>query len=79
MSRSPFVVPKAEEGFSRRAAIADTNDWMETGQSLTVEDAYGVDPLNITPESDAKTDLQLSPGDQVRWRCEVNIRCSRSS
>ena len=24
MSRSPFVVPKAEEGFSRRAEIADT-------------------------------------------------------
>ena len=30
MSRSPFVVPKAEEGFSRKAEIADTRsagDW----------------------------------------------------
>jgi 3-oxoadipyl-CoA thiolase len=32
MSRSPFVVPKAEEAFSRRGDCRH-NDWMETGES----------------------------------------------
>ncbi len=44
MSRSPFVVPKAEEGFSRQAEIADTTiGWRLVNPKM--KDAYGVDPL----------------------------------
>ena len=44
MSRSPFVLPKAEEGFSRQAEIADTTiGWRSVNPKM--KDAYGVDPL----------------------------------
>jgi len=44
MSRSPFVLPKAEEGFSRQAEIADTTiGWRLVNPKM--KDEYGVDPL----------------------------------
>jgi len=40
MSRSPFVLPKAEEGFSRQAEIADTTiGWRLVNPKM--KDAYG--------------------------------------
>src|SRR4029079_5518315 len=47
MSRSPFVLPKAEEGFSRQAEIADTTiGWRLVNPKM--KDEYGVDPLLLS-------------------------------
>jgi 3-oxoadipyl-CoA thiolase len=50
MSRAPFVIPKAETGFSRRAEIYDTTlGWRFVNPKM--EAAYGTEPLGITAEN----------------------------
>ncbi len=76
MSRSPFVVPKAEEGFSRRAAIADTTiGWRLVNPKM--EDAYGVDPLGITAENVAD-EYHVSRGDQDAMALRSQHRSARA-
>ena len=76
MSRSPFVVPKAEEGFSRRAAIADTTiGWRLVNPKM--EDAYGVDPLGITAENVAD-EYHVSRGDQDAMALRSQHRVARA-
>jgi 3-oxoadipyl-CoA thiolase len=76
MSRSPFVVPKAEEGFSRRAAIADTTiGWRLVNPKM--KDAYGVDPLGITAENVAD-EYHVSRGDQDAMALRSQHRSARA-
>jgi 3-oxoadipyl-CoA thiolase len=76
MSRSPFVVPKAEEGFSRQAAIADTTiGWRLVNPKM--KDAYGVDPLGITAENVAD-EYHVSRGDQDAMALRSQHRSARA-
>ena len=70
MSRSPFVMPKAEDGFSRQAEIPDTTiGWRLVNPKM--EEAYGVDPLGITAENVARN---IRSGGPIRmlWRCAAS-------
>ena len=76
MSRSPFVVPKAEEGFSRQAEIADTTiGWRLVNPKM--KDAYGVDPLGITAENVAD-EYQISRRDQDAMALRSQQRAARA-
>ena len=53
MSRAPFIIPKAETGFSRRAEIYDTTlGWRLVNPKM--EKTFGADPLGITAENVAR-------------------------
>jgi acetyl-CoA acetyltransferase family protein len=76
MSRSPFVIPKAEEGFSRQAEIADTTiGWRLVNPKMT--DAYGVDPLGITAENVAD-EYQISRRDRDAMALRSQQRAARA-
>jgi 3-oxoadipyl-CoA thiolase len=76
MSRSPFVVPKAEEGFSRRAEIADTTiGWRLVNPKM--EQTYGVDPLGITAENVAE-EYQITRSDQDAMALRSQQRAARA-
>jgi 3-oxoadipyl-CoA thiolase len=76
MSRSPFVVPKAEEGFSRRAEIADTTiGWRLVNPKM--QQAYGVDPLGITAENVAE-EHGVSRDDQDAMALRSQQRAARA-
>jgi 3-oxoadipyl-CoA thiolase len=76
MSRSPFVVPKAEEGFSRHAEMADTTiGWRLVNPRM--EQAYGVDPLGITAENVAQ-EYQISRQDQDAMALRSQQRAARA-
>lgn len=62
MSRSPFVMPKAETAFSRAAAIYDTTiGWRFVNPAMKA--AYGVDSMPTTGENVAD-DHKVSRADQ---------------
>jgi len=62
MSRSPFVMPKAESGFSRAAEIYDTTiGWRFPNPAM--ESAYGTDSMPETAENVAE-DYGVSREDQ---------------
>ena len=62
MSRAPFVMPKAETAFSRKAEIFDTTiGWRFVNRVL--EDQYGVDSMPETGENVAE-DFSISREDQ---------------
>jgi 3-oxoadipyl-CoA thiolase len=62
MSRSPFVMPKAEAAFTRQAEIHDTTiGWRFVNPKM--EEAYGVDPLGVTAENVA-SEHQVMRADQ---------------
>jgi 3-oxoadipyl-CoA thiolase len=76
MSRSPFVMSKAEEKFSRRAEIADTTiGWRLVNPKI--ERAYGVDPLGITAENVAE-EFQISREDQDAMALRSQQRAARA-
>ena len=62
MSRAPFVMPKAEQPFSRNAEIYDTTiGWRFVNPKM--KDAYGDDTMPSTAENVAQ-DFQISREDQ---------------
>jgi acetyl-CoA acyltransferase len=62
MSRAPFVMPKAESGFSRNAEIYDTTlGWRFVNPLLEAQ--YGVDSMGQTGENVAE-DFNVSRADQ---------------
>jgi 3-oxoadipyl-CoA thiolase len=62
MSRAPFVMPKAEQPFSRNAEIYDTTiGWRFVNPKM--KDAYGDDTMPSTAENVAQ-DFQISRADQ---------------
>lgn len=62
MSRAPFVMPKAESAFSRRAEIYDsTLGWRFINQQMQAQ--YGVDSMPETAENVAQ-DFNISRADQ---------------
>ena len=62
MSRAPFVIPKAEQPFSRNAEIYDTTiGWRFVNPKM--KDAYGDDTMPSTAENVAQ-DFQISRADQ---------------
>jgi len=70
MSRAPFVMPKADSAFSRKAEIHDTTiGWRFINPAM--KKAYGVDPMPETAENLAE-DLQIARADQdaYAWRSQ---------
>ncbi|MEM7214298.1 MAG: 3-oxoadipyl-CoA thiolase [Pseudomonadota bacterium] len=62
MSRAPFVMPKPDAAFSRKAEIYDTTiGWRFVNRKLKAE--YGIDSMPETAESVAE-DFQISRQDQ---------------
>src|ERR671917_1118016 len=62
MSRAPFVMPKAESAFDRRAEIYDTTiGWRFVNPKM--KDAYGDDTMPSTAENVAE-EIQVSRQDQ---------------
>jgi acetyl-CoA acyltransferase len=62
MSRAPFVMPKAESGFSRNNAIYDTTiGWRFVNKLM--DEAYGTDSMPETAENVAE-DFNISRADQ---------------
>jgi len=62
MSRAPFVMPKADSAFSRKAEIYDTTiGWRFVNKLMKAQ--YGVDSMPETAENVA-TDYQVSRADQ---------------
>jgi 3-oxoadipyl-CoA thiolase len=76
MSRAPFVLPKAESGFARRAEIYDTTiGWRFVNRKM--EEAYGVDPLGITAENVA-SEFGVTRADQDAMALRSQQRAARA-
>lgn len=70
MSRAPFVMPKADAAFSRKAEIYDTTiGWRFVNPALKKQ--YGVEPMPETGENVAE-DFNISRADQdaFAWRSQ---------
>ena len=68
MSRAPFVMPKAESGFSRDNALYDTTiGWRFINAGFRQQ--YGVDSMPETAENVA-ADFNISREDQDKFACE---------
>jgi acetyl-CoA acyltransferase len=79
MSRAPFVMPKAETAFSRRAEIHDTTiGWRFVNPVL--EARYGVDSMPETAENVAE-EFQITRADQDAFalRSQQRAAAARSS
>jgi len=81
MSRAPFVMPKADTAFSRRAEIFDTTiGWRFVNKKM--QNAYGIDSMPETAENVA-TDFGISREDQDRFamrsqeKAAAAIACGR--
>ena len=76
MSRSPFVMPKAEAAFTRQAEIHDTTiGWRFVNPKM--EQAYGVDPLGVTAENVA-SEHQVTRADQDAFALRSQQRAGRA-
>ena len=65
MSRAPFVMPKSDQAFSRKAEIYDTTiGWRFVNEAIAAR--YGIDSMPETAETVA-TDLVISREDQDRY------------
>ena len=68
MSRAPFVMPKAESGFSRNNALYDTTiGWRFINAGFRQQ--YGVDSMPETAENVA-AEFNISREDQDKFACE---------
>jgi 3-oxoadipyl-CoA thiolase len=79
MSRSPFVMPKAEGAFSRQTEVHDTTiGWRFVNPKM--EEAYGVDPLGVTAENVA-SEHQVTRADQdaFAWRSQQRAGRAQAS
>ena len=69
MSRAPFVMPKAESPFSRKAEIYDTTmGWRFVNKKLAEQ--YGVDSMPETAENVAEQ-FDISREDQDKFACRT--------
>jgi len=74
MSRSPFVMPKATEAFSRNAEIYDTTiGWRFVNKLM--KEKYGVDSMPETAENVA-AEFQVSRADQDAFALRSQARAS---
>ena len=74
MSRSPFVMPKAGEAFSRNAEIYDTTiGWRFVNKVM--KEKYGVDSMPETAENVA-AEFQVSRADQDAFALRSQARAS---
>lgn len=72
MSRAPFVIPKAESGFDRKAEIYDTTiGWRFVNSALKVQ--YGIDSMPETAENVAQ-EFGISRDDQDRFALASQAR-----
>ena len=74
MSRAPFVMPKAEAAFSRRAAIEDTTIGWRFVNPL-MRQHHGVDSMPETAENVAE-DFQVSRADQDAFAARSQDRAA---
>ena len=76
MSRAPFVMPKADTPFARRAEIHDTTmGWRFVNQRI--KDEYGVDSMPETAENVAE-DYQISRADQDAFALRSQKRAGKA-
>src|SRR4029078_12584657 len=76
MSRAPFVIPKAEQAFSRNAEIYDTTiGWRFINPLMKAQ--YGVDSMPETGENVA-ADYQVSRADQDGFALRSQQRAKRA-
>ena len=76
MSRSPFVLPKAEAAFTRQAEIHDTTiGWRFVNPKMA--EAYGVDPLGVTAENVA-SEHQVTRAEQDTFAVRSQQRAGRA-
>ncbi len=76
MSRAPFVMPKAESGFSRNAALYDTTiGWRFVNAAMKKD--YGVDSMPETAETVAK-DHAVSRADQDAFAYRSQQRAAKA-
>jgi acetyl-CoA acyltransferase len=69
MSRAPFVMPKADSAFSRKAEIYDTTmGWRFVNKKLAEQ--YGVDSMPETAENVAEQ-FNISREDQDKFACRT--------
>jgi 3-oxoadipyl-CoA thiolase len=74
MTRAPFVMPKAEGGFSRANAVYDTTiGWRFVNKRLKAE--FGIDSMPETAENVAE-EFQVSRADQDRFAAESQRRAA---
>ena len=74
MSRAPFVMPKAETGFSRANAVYDTTiGWRFVNRALQAQ--FGIDSMPETAENVAG-EFAISREDQDRFAAESQRRAS---
>jgi 3-oxoadipyl-CoA thiolase len=74
MTRAPFVMPKAEGGFSRANAVYDTTlGWRFVNNRLKAE--FGIDSMPETAENVAE-EFQVSRADQDRFAAESQRRAA---
>ena len=74
MSRAPFVLPKAETGFSRRAEIYDTTiGWRFVNRRIEAQ--YGTDSMPETAENVAE-EFNISRADQDAFACRSQARAA---
>ncbi|GBQ32817.1 beta-ketoadipyl CoA thiolase [Gluconacetobacter sacchari DSM 12717] len=79
MSRAPFVLPKATQGFSRQAEIYDTTiGWRFVNPLLKAE--YGIDSMPETAENVAEEyDISREDQDLFSYRSQVKARAAREA
>jgi len=76
MSRAPFVMPKAEQAFTRANAVYDTTiGWRFVNKALKAE--FGIDSMPETAENVAD-DFAVSREDQDRFAAESQRRAAVS-
>ena len=76
MTRAPFVMGKAESGFSRQAAIYDTTiGWRFPNKQM--KHLYGVDSMSETAENVA-VDYKVSRADQDRFALASQQKAARA-
>ena len=74
MTRAPFVMPKAEAGYSRETAVYDTTiGWRFVNKQMRHE--YGIDSMPETAENVAE-EFQVSRADQDRFAAESQRRAA---
>jgi len=76
MSRAPFVMPKAESAFSRKAEIYDTTmGWRFVNKKLAEQ--YGVDSMPETAENVAEQ-FNISREDQDKFACRTQEKAQKA-
>ena len=76
MSRAPFVMPKADSAFSRKAEIYDTTmGWRFVNKKMAEQ--YGVDSMPETAENVAEQ-FNISREDQDKFACRTQEKTQKA-